>query len=543
MISAAVVAAVVGLVPAVAQAAGPSAAGASPTTGAGSAPAPAAVEQAAKDALAKDRAAKAGARAGAPKAVAGPGAAPQDPYFELAMGSTAFYGHGVDIAVSVATDLTEGRIVYDIDWGDGRILQSTGDVTQDRLFEHLFAEVGSHRITITATEQTSKRTATIVRDVLVNGSEFVPRTPARLLDTRDGTGAPAAKAVAPYATTRVRIAGSAGIPAGVTAVALNLTVTDATDAGHLIAYASGTPQPTTSNVNFTAGQSVPTLAIVPVGADGYVELANRSGGTVDLIADVTGYFTQSAANGYTSVKPSRIADTRDGRGTARGQVAGQSTFAVQVAGQGGVPAQGVAAVALNVTVTDPKGPGHLTVFPSGGQAPSTSNLNFTTGQTVANAVIVPVGPDGRISLRNGAWAGTDVIVDVTGYYSADSEAAYLPENPKRAYDSRLWGPLAGQQYKSLGMWQPGRRLEAVVLNTTVTDTQGSGHLSVAPDPLDSATVTPTPPDSSVLNWTKGATVSNLVQADIFLTTGIDVWNRGWEPIDLIVDRVGAYDRN
>ncbi|MFE6848118.1 hypothetical protein [Streptomyces sp. NPDC057686] len=87
----------------------------------------------------------------------------------------------------------------------------------------------------------------------------------------------------------------------------------------------------------------------------------------------------------------------------------------------GIPA-GVSAVALNVTVTNPREAGHLTVFPSGQTAPTTSNLNFTAGQTIANSVIVPVGADGKIDVRNGAWAGTDVIVDVVGY---SREAHYI----------------------------------------------------------------------------------------------------------------------
>ncbi|MEU7551713.1 hypothetical protein AB0B01_04990 [Streptomyces sp. NPDC044571] len=134
-------------------------------------------------------------------------------------------------------------------------------------------------------------------DITVAGSEFIPHAPTRLLDTGDGTGAAGAQAVAPNGATRVKVGGSSGIPAGVTAVALNLTVTNAATDGHISAYPSGTERPNASNVNFVAGQTVPNLVIVPVGADGYVELANRSRGTVGLIADVTGYFTRSAASG------------------------------------------------------------------------------------------------------------------------------------------------------------------------------------------------------------------------------------------------------
>ncbi|MFF4099119.1 PKD domain-containing protein [Streptomyces sp. NPDC001903] len=563
MISAAVVAAAVGFVPVTAQAAGPSAGtgraatAASPAAAAASAQdtsaQDASAQKAAKEAAAEDVAAKlaaAKAPAGAPRAAA---RAQRSEYFEVGMGTSTSYAHTVGLATSVATDLANSHVRYDVDWGDGTKDDESGPAAELVYVKHRYAEVGSHKITITATDIVTKLTSTTTKDVVVDGSEFTPHAPTRLLDTRDGTGTgtSAGRPVAPYATTRVKVAGNAGIPAGVTAVALNLTATNTSAGGHVIAYASGKQQPTTSNVNFAAGQTVPNLAVVPVGEDGYVELANRSEGSVDLIADVTGYFTRSAAGGYTSVKPSRLVDTRQGLGTAAaGQVAGQATFGVQIAGQGGLPAKGVTAVALNVTVTGPKDAGHLTVFPSDQQAPSTSSVNFAAGQTVANSVIVPVGPDGRINVRNGAWSPADVIVDVTGYYSADGKAAYLPMEPQRMYDSRTSRlPLDGQSYHHESVWTSGRALEALVLNTTVTNPRGSGHLSVAPDPntlqdyIDGKAVRPTPPDSSVLNWTKDATVANLVQVSTGSTGVVDFWNRGWEQTDLIVDLYGMYDRN
>ncbi|GHE39455.1 hypothetical protein CP980_31695 [Streptomyces vinaceus] len=549
MISAAVAAAAVGFVPVTAQAAGPSADPGRAATA--TSPAPAAGS--AKDAAVRDLAAQqAKAKADATARSAASAGARQGEYFDVFMGAVNSNAHSVGLATSASTDLTNSFVAYDIDWGDGTIDREYGPAGTNVYVNHRYAEVGAHKITITATDTYHKVSATTTQDIVLDGSEFTPHTPTRLLDTRDGTGtgAPAGRPVAPYTTTRVKIAGNGGIPAGVTAVALNITATNASSGGHVIAYASGTKQPATSNVNFVAGQTVPNLAIVPVGEDGYVELANRSEGPVDLIADVTGYFTRSAASGYTSVKPSRLVDTRTGLGAAAGPVAGRTTFGVQVAGQGGLPAAGVTAVALNITATGPKGSGHLTAFPSGQQAPSTSSVNFTAGQTVANAVIVPVGPDGKINIRNGAWDPADVIVDVTGYYSADGKAAYLPMEPERRFDSRTgtW-PLAGQDYHYETMWTSGRALEAVVLNLTVTNTQGSGHLAVAPDPSTVAdriagkAVRPTPPDSSVLNWTKGATVSNLVQASTGTSGVVDIWNRGWEPTDLIVDIFGTYEKN
>ena len=123
---------------------------------------------------------------------------------------------------------------------------------------------------------------------------FASLAPARVLDTRDGTGA-ARTPVAPLGSIAVQITGRGGVPTtGVAAVALNITATAPTQAGYITAYANGGTQPTASNLNFTAGQTIPNLVIVPVGADGRIRLFNGSGGTVNLIADVAGYFILGA---------------------------------------------------------------------------------------------------------------------------------------------------------------------------------------------------------------------------------------------------------
>ena len=64
------------------------------------------------------------------------------------------------------------------------------------------------------------------------------------------------------------------------------------------------------------------------------------------------------------------------------------TRVVQVTGRAGVPASGVTAVAVNLTVTETGGPGFLTVTPNG--APTVSNVNVDhAGATRANFAIVP----------------------------------------------------------------------------------------------------------------------------------------------------------
>ncbi|HET7724013.1 MAG TPA: hypothetical protein VFK68_05200, partial [Propionibacteriaceae bacterium] len=89
----------------------------------------------------------------------------------------------------------------------------------------------------------------------------------------------------------LQVTGRGGVPtSGVTAVVLNLTVTDCTSTGYVSAYASGTSWPGTSNLNFTPGATMPNLVVVAVGKDGAVNLHNGAiAGSVQLIADIEGY--------------------------------------------------------------------------------------------------------------------------------------------------------------------------------------------------------------------------------------------------------------
>ncbi|MEU4727342.1 hypothetical protein [Streptomyces sp. NPDC023588] len=490
-----------------------------------------------------------------PAAKTGASAAPSaqsvagNPDLAVALEGYGTSAHGIEL--NTTTTSADTALKVTIAWGDGQtdVVDAFGSTTLTTA--HTYAEVGAYTVKVTVTDAANNASAVNELAVVTPGSDFTPYAPTRLLDTRDGTGAVQGK-VAPYSSTRVKVGGNGGIPAGVTAVALNITVTNTTSGGHITAFPEGTERPTTSNVNFKAGQTVPNLVIVPVGKNGYVELANRGSQSVDLIADVTGYFSHTASSGYTPITPARFVDTREGLGTAQGQLPGRGTFSTQISGLRGVP-QGIKAVALNVTVTNPKQAGHLSVFPGGGPIPTASNLNFTAGQTVANSVIVPVGSDGKISVFNGAWSATDVVVDVVGYYSTDSKSAFLPLTPERLLDTRdsaTWGsgPLDGRNYIYMPLSYGEPSITGFVMNSTVTNTNGNGFLTVAPDPNsiddydNGVEVRPTPPNSSNLNWTKGDTVPNLVQASTGKNGIIDFWNQGWDDIDLVVDLFGLYQQ-
>jgi hypothetical protein len=256
------------------------------------------------------------------------------------------------------------------------------------------------------------------------GSTYVPLNPARILDTREGTGATAAQ-VGPGGAIDVGVLGVGGVPTtGVTAVALNVTVTRATGPeSFLTVWPSGSSRPTASNLNFSGGPPATNLVIAQVGAGGKVAIYNNLGST-DILADVQGYYATPVAAGttppgstYFPISPVRALDTRIGLGTpggAVGQLGTQGVVDLTVAGIGGVPA-GATGVVMNVTAADSPGPeSYLTLYPTGTTRPVASNLNFVAGQTVPNLVMVRVS-NGKVSIYNNLGS-TNVIADIQGWF-------------------------------------------------------------------------------------------------------------------------------
>jgi hypothetical protein len=84
-------------------------------------------------------------------------------------------------------------------------------------------------------------------------------------------------------------------PGEVSAVVVNVTVVAPRAGGWLTAYASGTPRPATSNLNFPAGQTIAAAMVVPVSSDGSITLWNAAPGTSDVIVDLEGVVRASAA--------------------------------------------------------------------------------------------------------------------------------------------------------------------------------------------------------------------------------------------------------
>lgn len=256
---------------------------------------------------------------------------------------------------------------------------------------------------------------------LPSGSGFSGMAPTRVLDTRIGVGAPKA-AVTAGGEIALQITGNGGVSnSGVSAVALNVTVTGTTADGYISVWPSGQSRPNVSSLNFGPGTSRANLVIVPVGSDGAVKVWNSNDSSamraVSVIADVVGYFTTSGK--FHAVTPDRVLDTRVGNG-ATGPLAPGGQRDVTLVGRAGIPA-GATAATLNVTATKTASAGYFTLWPTASARPGTSTVNWSTGQTVANAAIATIGADGKVSIWNAndspQFASAEAIFDVFGYFT------------------------------------------------------------------------------------------------------------------------------
>ncbi len=406
---------------------------------------------------------------------------------------------------------------------------------------------GTYDITITATNDTGSVNQSFTLLVLAPG-HYYPLTPFRILDTRIGTGAPKAK-LGPGGTLNLQVTGVDGIPAGAQAVVLNVTVTNTTASSYLTVWPEGETRPTASNLNFVAGETVPNLVEVALSPSGQVSIFNDLGST-DVVADVEGYVDSSSsptstAGLFNPLPPARILDTRTTTGGHSSPLGPGQRLDLQVTGNGGVPDEpGVSAVVLNVTVTDTTSLSYLTVWPQGETRPTASNLNFVAGETVPNRVIVPVSSTGKVSIFNDLGS-TNVVVDVGGWYTDGSNPSatgdyFTPAaTPTRILDTRIGtghsGKIGANTYIDLQVSGSNGipvGADAVVANTTVTNTSAASYLTVYP-------AGPPAPTASDLNWSPGETVPNLVVAKLSPSGQWSIYNNQGTT-DAVSDVAGWY---
>lgn len=273
--------------------------------------------------------------------------------------------------------------------------------------------------------------------------------------------------------------------------------------------------------------------------------------TVRLVAAPSGTFVDvdvSVIDTLTSVNPARVFDTRAGespdalRSVPPIKVGPTNILEVQLTDLGSVvPADGVAAVSLNVVAANSTVGGFITVYPCG-ERKLVSSVNFAAGATVANAVIAPVSDAGKVCFYSNT--DVDVVVDVNGWYAAGSALTVV--SPERLFDTRDGeSPDALIEVEKLQVSPsevlevavtdlagvtPGAGIGAVSLNVVATNSAVSGFLTVYPCGERKLV--------SSLNFTAGANVANAVIVPVSDSGTVCFYAN--TPVDVVVDINGWF---
>jgi hypothetical protein len=252
------------------------------------------------------------------------------------------------------------------------------------------------------------------------GATYNPLSPARVLDTRNGTGLTGR--FQRDVPRSFQVSGKGGVPLAAVAVTGNLTVTGQTASGHVSLTPTPNANPTTSTLNFPLGDNRANGLTIPLSSAGKVSAVYKSsvaGSTTNLIFDVTGYYLPGTSGlRFYPLNPGRRMDTRTTVLTGlTGKFTANTSRVLDTAGFMGVPAN-AEAITGNLTVTQPTKAGHLALTPDVFPNPPTSTLNFPAADTRANGVTQPLNGSGDMAIyfKSAAGATVHAILDISGYF-------------------------------------------------------------------------------------------------------------------------------
>jgi hypothetical protein len=152
-------------------------------------------------------------------------------------------------------------------------------------------------LSVTYAAPVGGKTAHVIFDVTgfftpdLTGAKYVPLTPTRILDTRDGTGG--LSILSSHVARTFTVISHGGVPSNATAVTGNLTVTGHNYLGYLFIGPAPMNNPTSSTLNFPLGDdraNAVTVALSPNGGISVTCASPAPGTSAHAIFDVTGYF-------------------------------------------------------------------------------------------------------------------------------------------------------------------------------------------------------------------------------------------------------------
>ena len=286
----------------------------------------------------------------------------------------------------------------------------------------------------TTVAQTTVAQTALAPTATVQAGSFHPVDSTRVLDTRTHGG------LASAGISRFAVAGHGPIPFGAAAVAVNITVLTPARAGSLSVFPGDTGWNGAASVSFIAGQTKQSMLIAVLGSNGSLAIRNNTGASIQLIADVAGYYTggtPSAPGTFKAIGFQRVFDTR---ATGSRPVPAGSVTTVPVAGKGAIPASGVAGVVANLTVISPARSGSVSTYASGTAWDGSASVSFAAARSEQDVLSISLGSDGALVIRNNTAVPLQVVLDVLGYVLAGGAVdygSYQPVAPTyRALDER-----------------------------------------------------------------------------------------------------------
>jgi hypothetical protein len=241
----------------------------------------------------------------------------------------------------------------------------------------------------------------------------------------------------------------------------------------------------------------------------------------------------TAGGDFVAVTPRRVLNTATGTGSAYGacRVRAQTRFDVPVLGRGGVPASGVTAVVLRVTVVRPDSATQLWVWPTG--TARTGHAVLAANPGVASALVtVPVGSGGKVSLQHNSGMAL-FQADVEGYYLAPGTAgSELHPMTRSRVVSSVTVPAGGSLSVDLGKASGVAQVASGLLSVSVLASTGNGSLYAA---LPGG---PTPPRAA-MSFTAGRARTSTVLARAVLGVA-ELRNPSTSAVTVNVDVQGVF---
>jgi sortase (surface protein transpeptidase) len=319
-------------------------------------------------------------------------------------------------------------------------------------------------------------------------SKYLPTASARLADGTRPASSAAGYSRPTSTSMRVRVRGRFGVPAGATAVVVNVTALNSKRPSTVSVFPTGDRAPSESNIVIeSAGHSISNLVTVKLGKQGMIDLRHTAG--VKVVVDMVGVYVGVT----TSVAAGRLLMPVRGTITVAKTVpvAPKKELVIDLA-KAGVPVGSVAAV-LSLKV-EHGGKGSWTVYPAGSTRPSTWSLVIDKAGTVrTNQTIVRLnGKNNKIRVYS--VGGGRVTADVVGWYSgprtaASSQGLFIATPHLKRLDNRTGHTLPPLGPVTL-TFSPGTALhvQAVAANIVISGAWNPGSITAKPAGVTSSAV-------------------------------------------------------